>query len=216
MNNFIKYNFIIRTFIQVLYEFRIRKVFNLLRIKNLDSIVSKIKAITKAKIVIVIIYFIIIKSVTVENDSIIFFVRELISRQVVTFTKIILFVKSLRVVIFIKSSIFVKKTIFFIRETLSLKIVIFVKSSIFVEEITFFIKETLSFKVVIFIKSSIFVEETMFFVKKNSSNETFREYDTRFISRVVVINEYRPFYIDVKNVIVFAFFKTKEVYNARH
>ena len=44
-----------------------------------------------------------------------------------------------------------------------------------------------------------------------------REYNTRFIaSRVVVINEYRSFYIDVKDVIAFTFLKIKKIYNSRH
>ena len=75
---------------------------------------------------------------------------------------------------------------------------------------TFFVKEILSLKIIIFVKSSIVVKETSF-------NETFRENDKRFIiSRIVVINEYRPFYIDIKNVIVFAYLKIKKAYNARY
>ena len=62
LNNFIKYSFTIRTLIQVLYDFRIRKALNLLRIKNLNSIILKTKA------VIIIVYFVVIKSVIVEND----------------------------------------------------------------------------------------------------------------------------------------------------
>ena len=69
LNDFIKYNFTIRISIQVLYDFRTRKTLNLLQIKNLNSIISE------TKIVIIIMYFIIIKSVIVENDSI-FLVRK--------------------------------------------------------------------------------------------------------------------------------------------
>ena len=34
--------------------------------------------------------------------------------------------------------------------------------------------------------------------------------------RVVAINKYRSFYIDVKNAIAFAFFKIKNYYDSRH
>ena len=62
LNNFTKYNFIIRTFISIIYDFRIREIFDLLRIKNLDFF-------TKTKTVIIIIYFVIIKNIIVKNDS---------------------------------------------------------------------------------------------------------------------------------------------------
>ena len=78
LNNFIKYNFIIRTLIQILYEFRIRKALDLLRINNLDLFVSKVTSKTKIVTIItysavrnitITIYFVIIKSAVVENDS---------------------------------------------------------------------------------------------------------------------------------------------------
>ena len=163
LNNFIKYSFTIRTLIQILYDFRTRKTLNLLRIKNLDSIISKTRIITKAKTVIIIMFFIIIKNATAVKET------SLINRRKISF---------LKVVILVKSSIFVKKT-------------------------TFFIKETPSFKIIILIRSSTFI----FFVKETSFNKT---------SCIVFINEYRSSYIDIKNVIVFAFLKMKKVNNARH
>ena len=54
-----------------------------------------------------------------------------------------------------------------------------------------------------------------FFVRETSSIETSREHDIRLI-RVVAMNEYRSSHIDIKDVIVFASLKMKEIYNARH
>ena len=65
---------------------------------------------------------------------------------------------------------------------------------------TSFVKEISSRRVIIFVRSSAFVRETSFI-------ET---------SRIVIMDEYRPSHIDVKNVIVFAFLKIKKVYNARY
>ena len=59
--------------------------------------------------------------------------------------------------------------------------------------------------------------KTTSFIKKYFFNKISREYDIRFIVfHVVVINEYRSSYIDIKNVIAFAFLKIKKVYNSRH
>ena len=151
LNNFIKYNFTIRTLIQILYEFRIRKTFNLLRIENLDSIILKTKTVMKTRVIIIAVYSVIIKNAIVENDSTTFFVKE---------------ISSLKVVIFVKSSTFAEKTIFFIKK-------------------------------LTFHQANTFIKVTIAF-------------------RVAVINEYSPFHIDVKNVIVFAFLKIKKIYNARH
>ena len=78
------------------------------------------------------------------------------------------------------------------------------------------INRTPSFKIVIPVKKKLitFTKKT-FFVREIFSIETFREHDIRLIY-VVVINEYRPSHIDVKNVIVFASLKIKKIYNARH
>ena len=65
---------------------------------------------------------------------------------------------------------------------------------------TSFVRETPSRKIIIFVKSSTSV-------KKTPSIET---------SRIIIINEYRPSYIDVKNVIAFVSLKIKKTYNARH
>ena len=44
-----------------------------------------------------------------------------------------------------------------------------------------------------------------------------REYNTHFIaSRVAVINEYRPSHINIQNVIVFASFKMKKIYDSQY
>ena len=80
---------------------------------------------------------------------------------------------------------------------LSFKVVIFVK------ELTFHQRKISSFKIIILVKSSILI----FFAKKTSFNET---------SYIIIINEYRPSHIDVKNVIAFAFLKMKKTYNARY
>ena len=82
----------------------------MLRIKNLELIISK------TKIVTITVYSVIIKSVIVENDSRTFFIRELTFRQVITFTKTTPFIKkpsSFKIIIFVKSSTF----IFSARET---------------------------------------------------------------------------------------------------
>ena len=122
LNNSIKYNFTIRTFIQVLYEFRTRKALDLLRIDDFDSFTSEARIVTItdyfiARNVTVTTYSVIIRSATVETSlakkissinqrripssrmviSIrlsIFFVKELTSRQMVTLMKIIFFVRS--------------------------------------------------------------------------------------------------------------------------
>ena len=121
----------------------------MLRIENID--------ITKTKIVTIIVYFIIIKSVTVETSPAI--ENPLIIRRKIT---------SSRVIISIKSSI----------------ATFYVKGSTFIT----------------FIETTSFVKETFFI-------ETFR---------IVIMNEYRPSHIDVKNVIVFVFLKMKEAYNIRY
>ena len=68
LNNFIKYNFTIRTLIQVLYEFRIRETLNLLRINNFDSFASETTS--KIKIVTIITYSAVIRSATVETSPV--------------------------------------------------------------------------------------------------------------------------------------------------
>ena len=68
-----------------------------------------------------------------------------------------------------------------------------------------------SFKVVISINLSIF------FVKKSSFNETSRENDTLLIAiYIVVINKYKSFHINIKNVIVFTSLKMKKIYDTRY
>ena len=153
----------------------------MLRIKNLELIILK------ARVVTVAVYSAIIRSAVVENDLRTFFVRELISRQAFTFTKITFFIKkpsSLRIVIFVRLSTFVR-------------------SPIFIEKAISLVKKTPSIRVVILIRSSIFI----FFVRETPFIET---------SRIVIINEYRSSHINVKNVIVFVFLKMKKAYNARH
>ena len=152
LNNFIKYNFTIRTFIQVLYEFRTRKTLDLLRIDDFDSIISKTRNVTITA------YSVIIKSVIVENDF--------------SASRISLF----RIVIFIKSSIFVKKLT-------SRQAVTFMKT----------------------IKSPISVKTST--AKEIPFIETFN---------IVIMNEYRSSYIDIKNAIAFISLKIKKAYNARH
>ena len=106
LNNFIKYSFTIRTSIQILYECRTRKAFDLLRINDSDSTISKTKIITiitchVAKNVTIITYSVIIKSIVVENDS-------LVSRM-----------SLFKVVIFVKSTTSVEEVIFFIKKITS-------------------------------------------------------------------------------------------------
>ena len=62
LNNFTKYNFTIRILIQIIYDFRTREAFDLLRIKNLDLIISKAKTVT------ITIYPILIKN-AIKNDA---------------------------------------------------------------------------------------------------------------------------------------------------
>ena len=57
-NNLIKYNFISLIFIEILYNFRIREIFNLLRMEDLNAIIIKIIFID------IIIIYLIIKSIT--------------------------------------------------------------------------------------------------------------------------------------------------------
>ena len=114
----------------------------MLRINDLDSFISKARNVT------IIVYFVIIKSVVVENDIFIEIEIDLLINRI----------SSLRVVIFVKKELI----------TSSKK--------------TFFIKET------------SFIE----------------------IFRIVIMNEYRSFYINIINVIVFAFFKMKEIYNIQY
>ena len=157
LNNSIKYNFIIRTFIQVLYEFRTRKAFDLLRINDFDlsapKVTSKTKTVTiitcsAARNVIITAYLIIIRSVAVENDS--------------------------------------------------------------------SINRMSSLKVIIFVKSSTFAEEIIFFIKKITSRQSITFTKTTVVTRIAVMNKYRSFHIDVKDVIVFASLKMKEIYNIRY
>ena len=58
LNNLIKYNFISLTLIEILYNFRIREVFNLLRIKDFNVIITKVALIN------IIIIYLIIKFIT--------------------------------------------------------------------------------------------------------------------------------------------------------
>ena len=93
MNNSIKYNFIIRIFIQIMYDFRTREAFDLLRIENFDLIISEVRVATKVRVVMktrtvtLIIYPIIIKNV-IRNDV-------SISRRRISSLKVIIFVMSL-------------------------------------------------------------------------------------------------------------------------
>ena len=65
-----------------------------------------------------------------------------------------------------------------------------------------------SLRVVISVKKKLITSaEVTFFIRKTSFIE---------VSRIVIMNEYRPSHINIKNVIVFAFLKMKKVYNARH
>ena len=146
LNNFIKYNSTIRTLIQILYEFRIRKTLNLLRINNPDSSASKTTS--KTKNVTITIYPAIIRSATAEND------------------------------IFIETG----------NDSSTNRISLF--------------------KIIISIRRELITSpKETFFIKETPFIET---------SRIVIMNEYRPSHIDIKNVIVFAFLKMKKVYNARH
>ena len=117
LNNFTKYNFTIRTPIQIIYDFRIRETLNLLRIENLDLIV------TKVRIVIIIIYLIIIKK-AIKNDflirrklssfKVIILAMSSISRQIITFIKATFFIKEptlYQIITFIKVISFIKKSI---------------------------------------------------------------------------------------------------------
>ena len=65
-----------------------------------------------------------------------------------------------------------------------------------------------SFKIIILVKRELIT----------SSKETFSVKKISFIeiSRIVIINEYRPSHINIKNAIAFAFLKMKKVYNIRH
>ena len=143
MNNFIKYNFIIRTPTQILYEFRTRKTFNLLRIDNLDSFIPKTTP--EAKNVTITIYPTIIKSAIAEND------------------------------IFIET-----ENDFSINRISSLKVIIFVRK-----------------KLITFSKKTFFIKETPFIAT----------------SRIIIINEYRSSYIDIKDAIAFASLKIKKIYD---
>ena len=102
LNNFIKYSFTIRTFIQILYDFRIRKAFDLLRIENTD--------VMKTKTVTIIIYSIIIKNVIVETSPAI--KTPSINRRKISSLEMIISIKS-------STSISVEKSIFFIKELIS-------------------------------------------------------------------------------------------------
>ena len=64
------------------------------------------------------------------------------------------------------------------------------------------------FKVVISVKRKLII----------SSKETFFAKETSFIEtfRIAIMNEYRSFHIDIKNVIVFVSLKMKKTYDARH
>ena len=79
------------------------------------------------------------------------------------------------------------------------RIIISVRSPI----ATFYVKKS---TFITFTEATSFVKKT-FFIKTS--------HDTRS-ARVIVMNECRSFYINVKNVIVFASFKMKKTYNARH
>ena len=167
LNNSIKYSFTIETLIQILYEFRTRKAFDLLRIDDFDSITSKTRNVTITA------YSVITKNATAENDS-------SINRM-----------SSFKIIIFIKSSIFVRKLT-------SRQAVTFIKT-------TFSAKETPSHKTIISVKSSTFAKTSIV-----------RETSFIVISHIVIMNEYRSSHIDIKNAIVFAFLKMKEVYDTRH
>ena len=68
-----------------------------------------------------------------------------------------------------------------------------------------------SFKIVILVKSSI----ATFYIK-GSTFITSIETSFIAISRIVIINEYRSSYIDVKDAITFASLKMKKIYDTRH
>ena len=113
LNNFIKYNFTIRTSIQILYDFRIRETFDLLRIENID--------VTKTKTVTITIYPVIIRSAIVETSLVI--KNPLINRRKMTSLKVIIsikssiatfYVKDLTFITFIKTTFFAKKTFFIV------------------------------------------------------------------------------------------------------
>ena len=65
MNNLTKYNFILLTLIEILYNFRTRKVFNLLRLKDFNAIkiLKTIYNASQIKIINIIIIYFIIKSI---------------------------------------------------------------------------------------------------------------------------------------------------------
>ena len=149
LNNFIKYNFIIRTLIQILYNFHIRETLNLLRIENTDAI--------KIKIVTITIYPAIIKSVVVETSFVI--KNSSINRRRIMSFKVIISIRSPIATSYVKGSTFIT-----------------------------------------FMKTISFAKKTSFIVTPH----------------IVIINEYRSSYIDVKNAIAFAFFKIKKIYDTRH
>ena len=70
----------------------------------------------------------------------------------------------------------------------------------------------------------ISIRLSIFFVKELTSRQaitfetTFSVKKTSFIviSRIVIMNEYRSSYIDIKNAIAFVFLKMKKIYNTRH
>ena len=71
---------------------------------------------------------------------------------------------------------------------------------------TFFVRELIT-------KKTFSAKKLITFTKETSSIR-----ETSFIetSRIVIMNEYRPSHINVKNVIAFAFLKMKKIYDARY
>ena len=109
LNNFIKYSSIIRTSIQILYNFRIHEALDLLRIENIDII--------KTKTVMITVYPVIIRSATVETSSVI--KNPSIIRRRITSLKVIISIKSSIVTFYAKDLISITsiETTFSAKET---------------------------------------------------------------------------------------------------
>ena len=111
LNNSTKYSSTIRTFIQILYGFRTRKAFDLLRIEDID--------VTKIRIVTITTYFIIIKNTAIETSLIIktpsFNRRKISSLKIIILIRSSIasfYIKKLTFITFIEAISFVKKTSF--------------------------------------------------------------------------------------------------------